>query len=554
MQRWREWIFVLLLISILTVVYHYTAQALPDGSSAIAPVTYKRINGPLPEFGSVGGYKISPDEQWVIYLAKESLSDNRDLYRVPIMGGADPIWLNEQLPQPTDVGDFEISADGSYVVFLATLPGESGKQLFSVPIGGGEVARLNGPLSAGGAVHSFRITSDGRQVVYAAEEEQTGVVDLYIVPTSGGGIRLTNLAVTSDTASIVNYALSPDDSLVIYQARQVGTETDELFSVLLNGGPVVKLNGPLPAGGTVWDFIIGPDSSRVVFRAEQDVNDRIELYSVPSTGGAVQKLNDPLVSGRDVDKAYEISSDNQYVVYLADAVVDEQNELFSCSFAGSSVVKLNDLLGSGGEVLNFLITPDSSKVVYTADKGVQSLSEVYVVPIGGGQSIKLSEPLPEWYDFGGAHADHISPDGNWVLYLQDTNSPSSPALVVASLDGNGPVKGVGAVPENGWWRHYSFTKDSNQVIYIAQGYHTPLDLNIFDMNSDERTLISQDFGVFSSSGVTSFSFANNTNYIVFKVFTSCPSGSYSHCELGTNEIYTSYYLNARHLFLPNVPR
>ena len=64
----------------------------------------------------------------------------------------------------------------------------------------------------------------------------------------------------------------------------------------------IKINGPLVAGGDVSTSSLqfSPDSSRVLYYADQDTNDVFEIYSVASGGGTPVKLNGPLVAGGDV--------------------------------------------------------------------------------------------------------------------------------------------------------------------------------------------------------------------------------------------------------------
>src|SRR5262245_21876205 len=81
---------------------------------------------------------------------------------------------------------------------------------------------------------------------------------------------------------------------MVYRADRSTVGVYELFSVPTDfSAPSVRLNGPLPAGGSVAglgfagfsDFAIGA-GDRVAYRADQTVPGTFELFSVPADGSA----------------------------------------------------------------------------------------------------------------------------------------------------------------------------------------------------------------------------------------------------------------------------
>ena len=87
----------------------------------------------------------------------------------------------------------------------------------------------------------------------------------------------------------------------------------EAYSVPMDGGDLIKLNGPLvPGGNVVWAIFTG-DSQHAVYLADQDTDEVLELYSVAIAGGPVTKLNQPLVAGGNVTN-YATSPDGSTVV------------------------------------------------------------------------------------------------------------------------------------------------------------------------------------------------------------------------------------------------
>lgn len=133
------------------------------------------------------------------------------------------------------------------------------------------------------------------------------------------------------------YQISLDNQRVVYRADQDFDGVFEVYSVPINGGTAIKLNGNTVTGGYVSEFKISADSQRVVYRADQRTKDIHELYSVPATGGNVARINGNLyLAGPMVPNSYdfsfEISTDSQHVIFQAyQATNDDPFELFSTS-------------------------------------------------------------------------------------------------------------------------------------------------------------------------------------------------------------------------------
>lgn len=100
------------------------------------------------------------------------------------------------------------------------------------------------------------------------------------------------------------------------------------------GGASYRLDGTQAEVGDVEDLRISPDGSRVVYRADQSLDDVMELYSVPIDGGASVKLNGTLVAFGDVRGDFQVSPDSQYVVYRADQDTNGILELYSVPGVG----------------------------------------------------------------------------------------------------------------------------------------------------------------------------------------------------------------------------
>ena len=140
------------------------ASALWCGGLSSAEALSKRISGPMPAFGDVSGwFRISPNSQYVIYIADQQTDDALELWSVPLTGNSPPSRLSALLPSGSSVDRFEVSPDGSRVVYIAPQEALNKFEIYAVPTGGGAFTKLNGNLVSGGRVWLFQISPDSRQ-------------------------------------------------------------------------------------------------------------------------------------------------------------------------------------------------------------------------------------------------------------------------------------------------------------------------------------------------------------------------------------------------------
>jgi len=393
---------------------------------------------------------ISPDGLWVVYWQDAETDLAYELWSVRLPAGT-PVRISGILPADGYNYDFAISPDSARVIYLAEQDTDNVAELYSVPISGPASAgvKLNGALVAGGKVMWFLISPDSSRVVYWANQETAAIWELYSVPISGpasAGVKLNGTFVAGGGVS-KSFAISPDSSRVVYKANQQTAAVLELYSVPISGpaSAGVKLNGALVANGEVLNWAISPDSSRVVYRADQQTDEVWELYSVPLAGPAVAgvKLNGGLVEGGDVNTSFKISPDSSHVVYWADQDTNDVSELYSVPLAGPAVagVKLNASLVAGGGVGEFAISPYSSRVVYRADQETDGVFELYSVPLDGPSEevIKISGPMVSG---GNVESFMISPDDVWAVYIADQELDEYRTGHRAKIDGSYGPDGV----------------------------------------------------------------------------------------------------------------
>ncbi|MCB1633167.1 MAG: PD40 domain-containing protein [Xanthomonadales bacterium] len=426
-----------------------------------------KLNGPMVTGGDVRDARFTPDGQTVVYLADQLTNDKFELFSVAATGG--PFTrLNRDLPTGGNVSDFSISPDGMTVVYFGDQDTDNLSEIYSVPIGGGTITKLNPPLPGGGRQVLFTrfISGDSSTVVYLADQETNNVNELYSVPIGGGTvIKLNDPLPDGGDVGLFGIKLSPDGSTMVYSADQETNNLHEIFSVPVGGGPVVKLNGPMPADGAIFEFQFTPDGSTVVYRGTQNVIGIDELFSVPVGSGAITPLSNP----GDTTFNYQISPDGSTVVYQTSTGGAGQDQLFSVPVLGGTVTQLNAPLPAGQTVESFEISADSSSVVYSIGfidviEGGSPGTALFSVPIAGGTPIQLT---PEFVGGSGLSGFDISRDSRYLVYQSNQDAPGVDEIHLVSLSGGASVKLNAPLVSGGDVQAFVQNADGSRLMYMA---------------------------------------------------------------------------------------
>src|SRR6476620_10694108 len=231
-------------------------------------------------------------------------------------------------------------------------------------------------------------------VVYLADQDIVGVFELFL---AGSGTKLNPALPAGRT--VQSFALTPDATAVVYIADQDQNDVFELYRVnLASPGSSTKLNGQLAlcglaVCGDVTQFAITPDNSAVVYIADQTADDVFELFRTVLTSLANSKLNPNFAAGQNVD-AFAVLPNHTGVIYLANQNTPGAKELYRVLFASPQTTDrlISPPLITGQNVGAFTPTPDSANVVYLANRPVAL--NLFIVPAAGGGSIQLNSVSP----------------------------------------------------------------------------------------------------------------------------------------------------------------
>lgn len=247
-------------------------------------MTPVRLNGPLVQHGDVSptSLQISPDGNYVLYIADQEVDGADEVFVVPITGGT-PVKLNGTLPNTAKVINANFTPDGQRITYHANQDSVPNIELYGTSIGGNPI-KLNGTLTPIGNVGNTQFTADGR-VIYVADQDTASVLEIFTAPVTGGeSIKISGPMISGGDAQIVPADF--ENGIAIYVADQEVDQRMELYGAAIDGSAQWKLNGVLQSQGNVNSkgVRVTPGSTRVVYLADELQDEVYELFSVPAAG------------------------------------------------------------------------------------------------------------------------------------------------------------------------------------------------------------------------------------------------------------------------------
>jgi Tol biopolymer transport system component len=453
--------------------------------SPVAWTQSVKLNLPLPlspsrNGGDVTAFVLSPDEERVVYLAREEGDARAELYSLPLDGASPAVKLTGSVPAPETLQSesLQFTADGAEVLFVAfagepsqedgndvfrlyrvSASGDTGPRLvarigyegfhvvgdsvaFLVPDENYEDDLFGVPLDTRTAPVLLAenvelIGTTDKQVVYLQVRAGNPTYELFgIKPDGTGRVRLDGPFVPGGHIT-GQVQIAPDGSTVAYRADQLTDGQFELFRVPIDGGqPAVRLSGTLPADRDVGpEFVISPDSTRVLFQSNRDAGNVEELYSAPlDASSSPVKVNGSLVPQGQISEA-RFSSDGTRVLYRADARVARKQQLFSAASDGSGTALLLTPFDAPRDVESFTVAANG-RAFFLADLEQNGVEELYSVPMDGSAlPVRLSRISTA---DGDVTTYSVSRDGSRALFFADAEVDQRVDLFAAPADGSAP--------------------------------------------------------------------------------------------------------------------
>jgi Tol biopolymer transport system component len=418
---------------------------------------------------------------------------------------SDSYRLYDSAISPNVLSDFQLTRDGTRVVLNSSIG------LFSVPVSSGALTKLN---SQSGSVINFQIAPNSQRIVYLDNEATFASDELFATSITGGPIVKLNGPLPSPLdIRQSDYGITPNSQHVIYKAF-TSQNSLALYSTSLGGGTPIVLNMPSD-GFTVGNsapyppFYITPDSSRVLYDVRPNITPSELPYSVlstPVTGGPATTLSEPGVD--HAYNGYRITPDGQSAIYGA-FVTNIHGELYKAPIDGGPSTLLTSPIDSGSvSFADYLFTPDSSTVVFRGRDGQSDINELFRVSLTGGDPVRLNDPSAgavKVYDF------ELTNDGQTVVFVANPNEGTEPAQlfsVPTSGGANTPLTPLRVLSD------HKVSPDGKYVVYRSNHVNTS-DYELFSVPVAGGETTKLNLPMIANGDVLNFTFTPDGKKVIY---------------------------------------
>lgn len=301
-------------------------------------------------------FAIGPNSSRVVYRAKQA-STLTELFSVPISGGSQT-RLNSNLQALGTVSEFVISPDGNWVTYLADASVDQRIDAFSVPIDGGAVNLLSESFGSSGDTFQVEFTPDSARVTLL----QTNTLgELALLAVDVGGTNRQTLSATSPaTVSVRSYAMAPDGSRLFFPQADDDFAFN-LFSVPITGGGATRI-GPV-LGSRVEQPMVSHDGQFVLY-IDEALDGAEGTYIVAGAGGAATRIAD--AAGR-----HQFFSTSQQILFeeVPTGSIFDPPVLFRQALPDGTRETLVDVTGVGARVEDdWVITNNDTHLIYRSNE------------------------------------------------------------------------------------------------------------------------------------------------------------------------------------------
>lgn len=456
--------------------------------------TSTKLSAPLVDGGNVVDFAVSPDGDFVAYLADQEQKGLFELFTVPVDGGKviNISRFSGIDAQVLDVVNFAWAPDNSRVAFLAFNPVNLQDELFTNLPDGRRPTKVSIDLDKpNGNVTQFEWAPDSSLIAYIADAFVNEKFELFTTfPDSPQNFNPSG-AIPAFSSGVNAFFWSPDSELVAFIADISILGVNELFvspsdQTVPSPNPV---SGSMILKGGVTEAVWEPvNSTRIAFIADKNIDEQFELFSVKPDATGLENISDPNIAGSV--RSFSWAPDGTRIAYLADQETFDIVELFTSTPEGARNIKISADLDDGEDVKAFQWAPDSSRIAYKANQDEVNINELYTsrpsdpienlkvsaTPMAGGLRIFNAfrwAPNSSKIAYVAAQATPTTDELHTTIPEPDLSDPDD--LMLVGITVSGPLVSGGNVEDFRW------SDDSGTIAYLADQDT----LNVFELFSSK---------------------------------------------------------------------
>lgn len=293
---------------------------------------------------------------------------------------------------------------------------------------------------------------------------RSGIYNMYTVPASGGEI----MPITeSDSSSVFAISYFPEDERMLFRMDNNG---DEIYHIFLRDLEGNHQDLTPSEGARALFYGWSKDKKSFYFASNKRDNQYNDLYKM-DVGTFTPTMLYENTEGYNVEW---LSNDENYVA-LSKSLNTNDSDLFLYSREDDALIKINENQ-SGNTAEDF--SPDNSAFYYSTDDGAE-FSYVMKYNLEDGSREKVMQRdwdiMGTYFTENGKYqVTYINEDAKNVIEVMDVASGEQIALPEIE---NASITNVG------------FARDESMMRFYAGGSHTPSNLYVYDLESEDLNKI-----------------------------------------------------------------